>query len=371
MSRSIRMLAAATTAGGVALLGLTTAGAASATVQPGTTGPGSWFFDQGDGNNAITTTTSQPTTSYTATVQQPINAPGQIPSVFSNKTRTIPVKYQVNKCTTPDASMAHFPGTLESDLNGSGIGSYGNLSVTAPAGTTVGNVSNLTANFQWAQGTNAAGSMRWALHTPDGEVWIYYGEPFNTGNGTVDSGTNMITDPTNTARVEVQNDTTNNEYDTLANVLNRQAPAGPYVGTVANEPVSEIDLVVDSGFAGTEQVDLSGVSVTANGVADTYTPGDTSSGGGSTACAPDTTDNFWISLTKLSGNAPPAPVDETTLNDTQGDAGGLLRSVGGGTYMYNLPMSQLDPTAQYKVGISPNSDGSSPIPSSLVQFGIK
>jgi hypothetical protein len=77
---------------------------------------------------------------------------------------------------------------------------------------------------------------------------------------------------------------------------------------------------------------------------------------------------MWISLTKISGNAPPAPVDETTITNTQGDSGGQFR-VTDGFYMYNLPMSQLDPTAQYQVGISPNSDGSHP--AGVVQFGLK
>src|SRR5215831_5864056 len=102
-------------AGAVTGAGVLSAGASAAmAATPGTTGPGSWGFDQGDGLNAISTTSSPPTVSYTATVQQPINAPGQIPSVFSNKTRTIPVKYTVNKCTTPGGSTAHYPGTLTS-----------------------------------------------------------------------------------------------------------------------------------------------------------------------------------------------------------------------------------------------------------------
>jgi hypothetical protein len=365
MSRIIRMLVAVLAAGGLALTGLlTAAGAASATTGPGTTGPGSWFFDQGDGNNAITTTSSPPTVSYKAAVQQPINAPGQIPSVFSNKTRTIPVKYVVQKCTTPGASTTHYPDTLTS-LNGvsyPGIGSYGNLSVTVPTGTTVSQVTNLTANFQWLNGTtNEAGSMRWVINTRAGNVDVYYGEPFNTGGGTVDSGVNMITDPTNTSRVDVWV-TNNNVYDTWNNSV-MSNPA------VANEPVNWVALVVDSGFAGTEQVQLSGVQVEANGVTDTYTPGDVSSGGGATTCATDTTDSMYIYLAKVSSNSPVAPIDESLITDTQGDTGGQFR-VANGFYMYNLPLSQLtDLSAQYQVGISPNPDGSSPV--GVVQFGLK
>src|SRR5262252_6497290 len=114
-------LAVAVSALAVAGLGLASAstGTAMATTNPGTTGPGSWQFLTFDpswnATNGITSTTSPPTVTYQATVQQPINAPGQIPSVFSNKTRTIPVKYTVTKCTTPGGSTAHYPDTLLSD----------------------------------------------------------------------------------------------------------------------------------------------------------------------------------------------------------------------------------------------------------------
>ena len=54
MSRALRMLLAATAAGGLALSALMTAGAASATVSsPGTHGPGSWYFHGGTGSHAI------------------------------------------------------------------------------------------------------------------------------------------------------------------------------------------------------------------------------------------------------------------------------------------------------------------------------
>src|SRR6516164_3508725 len=54
MSRAIRMLAAATAVGGLALSGLLTAGAASASIHgSGTHGPGSWSFHPDTGSHAI------------------------------------------------------------------------------------------------------------------------------------------------------------------------------------------------------------------------------------------------------------------------------------------------------------------------------
>ena len=348
-------------------IGLMSAGAsaAMATPTPGTTGPGSWSFDPGTGINAITTTSSPPTVSYQAQVQQPINAPGQIPSVFSNKTRTIPVKYQVQKCTTPGTSAAHYPDTLESDLGARGgtPGSYGALSFTPPSGTTLSQLGSLIADFSWKQGHDAGGSMRWSVVTNQGTFYIYYGDlstSFQTGQG--GSGINMVASVAN-GRVETP-ETGPGTYVNWSDLLNGTNGVAHH----SSAAVSEIDLVVDAGFTGTQQVQLQDVSITDNGAASTYTPGDVTSGGGATTCAADTTDPMWISLTKLSGNAPAAPVDESTITDTQGDSGGQFR-VTDGMYMYNLPMSQLDPTAQYRVGISPNSDGSSPV--GVVQFGIK
>ena len=351
----------------VAGAGLLSAGTATAMASPtpGTTGPGSWVFDQGDGNNAITTSSSQPTVSYQAQVQQPINAPGQIPSVFSNKTRTIPVKYVVQKCTTPGASTAHYPDTLESDL---GVkypipGAYGTLSFTPPSGTTLSQLSSLIADFTWQSGHDAGGAMRWSVVTNQGTFYVYYGDlstSFQTGTG--GSGINMVT-PVVGARVETP-ETGPGVYLNWSDLLNGTGGSAHHSDAL----VSEIDLVVDAGYTGTQTVQLQDVSITDNGATSTYTPGDVTSGGGATTCATDTTDPMWISLTKLSSNAPAAPVDESTITNTQGDTGGQFR-ITNGMYMYNLPISQLDPTAQYQVGISPNSDGSNP--AGVVQFGIK
>ena len=108
--RTIVAAAAAPLALGSLLL--TTAGAASATVSPGTTGPGSFQFLTFDpswnATNGIQTTGGgSPTTQYQVQVQPPLNVPGQPPAALSSKARTIPVKYLVqSRTTTPGGTTA-------------------------------------------------------------------------------------------------------------------------------------------------------------------------------------------------------------------------------------------------------------------------
>jgi hypothetical protein len=385
MRKSARLIALAAAAGTGAMM-LLSAGAASASPGPGTYGPGSWFFDQGDGTNAIqlphTSTSTSTATIYHAQVQQPINADGS--SIFTAKSRTIPVKFQVQKqdviTTTTTTTPAVYPDTLSS-LNGTiypGIGSYGALSVSVPTGTTVSQVSNLTASFHWLQGHDWAGSLRWQIDTPDGQVYVYYGDPtaYTQEGGIATngySGTNMITQATD-ARTEGFGGFTRTasqpQYDSLANMMARSAPAG----TIGQEPVTGIDLVVDSGFAGTQQVQLSDVQITDNQGTSEYVPGTIAgSTTNSTSTGPLVTDNSapaWLSITKTSGSTPAGSVDEATLTSTQGDTGGQFRQVDS-MYMYNLPVNDLtDKSATYTVGVSFHSDGSSPV-ANTVTFGLK
>lgn len=53
----------------------------------------------------------------------------------------------------------------------------------------------LSADFTWETGQNHTGSMCWIINTPDGNVWVYYGDIVGTGvyTGTSGSGANMIT----------------------------------------------------------------------------------------------------------------------------------------------------------------------------------
>jgi hypothetical protein len=345
MTRMIRTLVAIALVAGPGAFGIMTMSAASATTAPGTYGAGSWFFDPGTGVNAIqpanTTTSTTTSTVYQAQVQQPINADGS--STWSSKKGVIPVQFTLQQATstatTTITTDAVYPGTLESDLGATypSVGDYGALSFTPPTGTTVGNITNLTADFSWLNGgNNHTGSMRWSIVTPDGVVYVYYGDlssTFQSGQG--GSGVNMAT--VTDARVEGEGSFSGSPlYDTWSDVLSRTAPSG----TVANETVSEIDLVVDAGYAGTQQVALSDVQITGNGSTGEYVPGtvpgSTSTTHSLSSWTATTSPAMYIDVVK--GNASdPGTVDETTYTGV-GDSGGQFAVVDG-KYKYNLSNS--------------------------------
>jgi hypothetical protein len=371
MSRMTRRLVAALVC--VCGFGLLAAGSAFSGNGPGTYGSGSWFFDQGNGSNAIevasTSTSTSTSTAYQAQVQQPINPNGS--SVWSANKGVVPVQFTLQQATdtktTTTTTPAVYPGTLESD-NGAacpGVDCYGSLSFTPPTGTTVGNITSLIADFTWLSGNNHTGSMRWSIVTPDGTIYVYYGDLSSTfQSGTGGTGVNMAT--VTDARVEGSGSLAGTPvYDTWSDVLSRLG------GTVANEPVSEIDLVVDAGYAGTQAVQLSDVSITANGSTSEYVPGTVAgSSSSSDSLGPwsnTTAPAMYIDVNRTSG-ADPGTVDETTYTGV-GDTGGQF-SVVNGMYKYNLSSSSLG-AGTYQVFMDPSSAHTSPIATSPGTFVLK
>jgi hypothetical protein len=352
MSRFIRMPVAATAAGGLALLGLITAGAASAS----TTTQGSW------------TLTAPGTSSSTESAQvlQPINSNGS--SIFSNKSRTIPVQWQVNKTTT---SGFKFESVVSGDSGAtpSSDTAYSVASFPMPSGVTVADISNLTANFNWAYGENHSGGFRWQVNVMyNGQpknIMVDYGDASTTmQTGTAGSGVNMVNSPT-----------ANENRDESTQVGGIQYTPWSYVvSNFGNLPVTGVDLVVDGGWgtgltAGTQDqvINLNTATVGWTGLSagnSTFTmPGTT------TTTVQDNSQPAWLYLYKNSSATPAAQIDENLLTSTQGDSGGQYRQVDS-KYIYNMPVSNLpDPTASYSVGISFNSNGSNPI--AQVGFGVK
>jgi hypothetical protein len=341
MSRIVRMLVAATAAGGLGVFGLMTAGAASA----GTYTSGAW------------TLTAPSTDTYSAQVQQPINANGS--SVFNHKSSTIPVQFKVTdtRSFAFESIVTGSSGITPTSDNGFSVASF-----TTPSGLTVGAIGNLTADFTWLDGTyNHSGGFRWSIVTPDGNIFVDYGDASTSlQGGTAGSGVNMTTLTDN--RVEgAQLGHSSPFYDTWANVLAASAPGG--TGTIADEPVSEVDLVVDGGWGGDQVLNLTDATVG-------YTGGSSMFAMPASITTQTNSAPAYLYLLKNSDATPPAQIDETTLTSTQGDSGGQFRQVDG-KYIYNLPVSNLpDKTASYTVGISFNPDGSSPVPAT-VMFGLK
>jgi hypothetical protein len=345
MPKRIRMLVAAGATCGLAAFGLVTAGAASATTGPGTYGPGSWYFDPGTGTNAIqlAATSSSTTTStvYQAQIQQPINPDGS--SVWSAKRGVIPVQFYLQQAAdtkkTTTTTSAVYPPNLESDLGATypSVGDYGALSFTPPPGTTVAGISNLTADFTWLTGYNHQGSMRWSIVTSAGNFFVYYGDTSSSfQSGTGGTGVNMTA--TGEARVETP-ETGPGKYVTWSDLINGTNGVN---ASDASVTVSEIDLVVDAGYGGTQKVQLSDVQITASGNTSEYVPGTVP---GSTS----TTDSVgpWSSTTSpamyidvaMGNPSDPGTVDETTYTGV-GDTGGQFAIVNG-MYKYNLSNTSL------------------------------
>ena len=362
MPRIIRMLVAATAAGGLALIGLMAAGTAAATSGPGTTGPGSWSFDPGTGQNAIQQ--GGTSTKYRAQVQPPINADGS--SVFNHKSATIPLQFTLQQDTVTTPSV--YPDTLTSNASTA----YGNLGVVPAGSFKLSDINNLTANFTWLDGHNYCGGMRWQIDTPAGNVHVYYGDAgtsFQTGTGQSGDNLRQLT----TAAVDDSQLVGHYNIDTWANVLS----------VYGSEPVNRVALILD-GYAGcggaTQQVQLSStvdpaVTVGIGSETDTYTPG-TVGAASDSGWVNTNTPPMWVSLYLSSSATPIANIDEQIVS-TQGDSGGQYRQVDG-KYMYNLPVNSLqDLSASYNVGISPTKDGASvPItnatnPTGLAHFGLK
>jgi hypothetical protein len=375
VTRIIRMLTAVTAAGGLALLGLMTAGAASAGTNPngpGTYGAGSWFFDPGTGSNAIQVPTTLPpatstSTVYQAQVQQPINPNGS--SVWPAKKGVIPVQFNLQQATdtktTTTTTPGVYPGLLDSENSGSPA--YGTLSFTPPSGTTVAGISNLTAEFSWMAGTDHTGSMRWSIQTSAGTFYVYYGDncPF-CQTGTSGSDVNMTT--MSDQRVETP-ETGPGQFVTWSDLIHGTNGVN---ASDASATVSEIDLVVDAGYAGTQQVNLTDVQITDNAGTSEYVPG-TVPGSTSTSDSvgpwtSTTTPNMYIDVVKTSGNDQ-GTVDETTYTGV-GDTGGQF-SVVDSKYKYNLSSDGLSGAGTYNVYMDPSPAHSSPITNTLGTFILK
>jgi hypothetical protein len=327
------------------MFGLMTAGAASA----GTYMSGSW------------TLLAPSTDSYTAQVQQPINADGT--SVFNHKSSTIPVKYKVTdtKSFAFESVVAGDSGvTPVTDTTSSAYNAYSVAAYTMPSGVTVKDLTGLTADFTWKYGENHSGGFRWQVVTPSGNIMVDYGDASTSlQTGTYGSGVNMINSPT----------ANENRCESTQVGGTLYTPWSYVVANFGNLSVTEVDLVVDGGWgtgltAGTHDqvINLTDATVSYTGGSSTFTMPASVTAQSNTAPA-------WIYLYKVNGATPPAQIDESLITSTQGDSGGQFRQVDG-MYIYNLPVSNLpDPQATYQVGISFNPDGSNP--AGVVNFGLK
>ena len=308
---------------------------ASGAASAATTTSGSWTAYPGQ------------STVYKTQVQQPINADGT--SVFANNSKSvIPVKFALLSGLGPFVFESIYSDNTSPDDGGGtcGTGSGADhandcafLSFTPATTTTFNQITTLIANYTFTTGNCHGGSLRWSVRTsPTQSVFIYYGAPPNftdctspdsmiTGD-TNQSGENMIGKPD--LRYDTSQYTGGTFYDTYAH-------AKTLVGT---DPVIRASLVLDSGWAGDQQLTLGSAAVNDN----TFTP--------SPPTMPTKTCKLpaaEIKVTKVSGTPPLGVVNEP-ISIQPADTNGRFRIVDC-KYMYNLATSSLSGTGQYKVEV--------------------
>jgi len=256
--------------------------------------------------------------SYTTTIQQPINADGTSNFKSTGKA-VIPIKFSLATAPGPVVFQSIFSDT-STDNN------FSYLSFVPGAPITFNQITNLSAVYSFSEGNCHGGSLRWSVGTALGHVFIYYGDYPNfsdciTGSNN-QSGLNMIN------RSELRYDTSQvggNFYDSYAH-------AQALVGSL---PITAASLVLDSGWAGDQVLAPSNVTVNYN----TFVP---ASGSVPTCTLPPAT----IQMKKTSGSAT-GPVNEPTTIQPADDNSQFR--IAGCSYMYNLDTSSLSGAGRYEV----------------------
>jgi hypothetical protein len=292
--------------------------------QDGTTRPqfasattGSWHLFPGQ------------STTYQTSVQQPINADGSS-NFQANGRGVIPVKFSLATGTGP----ARFE-SIGSDVSTSN--DFFHLGFVASPALTFADIATLSAVYAFTLGDCHGGSLRWQIKTALGTVFIYYGLPPQVGNdgtggctatspgGQDQSGVNMI------GNAALQ-------YDT------GQYPGGTYYDNYAHAaellgstPLTEVALVLDSGWGGDQRLTLTSATVNDN----TYTPAPASPV--ATTCDLPTA---TIKITKVDGASSGLVNEPLTIQPS--DDNSLFRQVDC-KYAYNLATSSLSGAGRYTV----------------------
>jgi hypothetical protein len=272
-------------------------------------------------------------TSYTTSVQQPINADGSS-NFKANGKGVIAVKFALSSGTGP----AVFESIWSDVATGNNF-SY--LSFAANPGLTFSDITTLSSVYTFTMGDCHGGSLRWQVTTSAGPLHIYYGLPPQVGNGGVggckptsfngedQSGANQI------GRADLQYDTSELSGGTY---YDNYAHAVALIGTLQ---ITRLALILDSGWQdapnGDQRLTLTSATVNDN----TFTPAPASAQG-QTCNLPAAT----IKITKTGGVAS-GDVNEP-LSIQPSDNNSLFRTVDC-KYMYNLATSSLSGVGTYSV----------------------
>lgn len=329
MRRFLALFAAA-----ALVLAIALPAAASTTV---TTPNGTWTADPG-----------QSTTSYSAAVQQPINANG-LSNFKANGKTVIPVKFALSQGT----GAFIFESYVDSDP---ATYAYSNLNWSSNTAFTFAELTELNAVYDFTVGDCQGGSLRWTLTLVDSGVErnldVHYQPGANSLNdqfcapGT--SGQNLIGSSDTIYVIQEFTATHVGAFDSSYNTTYADA-----VDELGGLQVVGVSLIVDSGWKDVtgdaipdpEKVDLTSATVgVASGAAtytDTFTPLPASA---LTSVCP--TLQASIRISKVDG-LPSGDVNEPLTIQPQ-DNNGIFRIVDC-KYMYSLATSSLSGVGTYTV----------------------
>lgn len=313
-----------------ALVALVLGGAAGASTVV-TTANGTWTAYPGQ------------STTYQTTVQQPINADGSS-NFKANGKAVIPVRFALSQGT----GAFVFESYADADP---ATYAYSFLNFSPSTPTTLADITNLMAFYQFSVGDCHAGSLRWTVYLNDGGVTrnldIHYQPGANGISGQFcqpgTSGANMADMTSTDPYVVIQEFTYAGSPYTFSSAYNvTYAEAVSQLGSLQ---VLGMNLIVDSGFAGNEKVDLTSATVGVGGpspYSETFTPQPASTL--TPTC--DLPANATIKITKTDG-APTGDVNEP-ISIQPNDTNLTFRAVDC-KLMYNLATSSLSGVGTYKV----------------------
>ena len=257
--------------------------------------------------------------SYSAAVQQPINADGSS-NFKANGRAVIPVKF----------ALSQGLGAFVFESIGSDVptaNDYSFLSFAPSTTITFNDITELSAIYAFTQGNCHVGALRWSIRTSSTQsVFVYYGDYPNFTDCTTNSqsGLNMI------GMADLRYDLT--QY------------GGPFYGSyaqaqalVGNLPILRASLVLDAGWGGDQRLTLTSATVNTN----TFTPQPPTP---PTPTCP--TSQALIGITKVS-MSPTGVVNEPETIQPQ-DNNGVFRIVDC-KYMYNLATGSLMGAGTYNV----------------------
>jgi len=322
------------------------AGAASAS-----TTPGEWYsYPPQTFTTSVTNTTGF---SYKVAVRPPIRAGGT--STWPVKRGVIPVQFDLLAAPTQTTTTTKtYDPPVWQSLNADGSVSYAGLCLVptstgcAPSALTFNDITNLSATYAFTTGDCFGGSLRWDIRiihdSKPQTVEVYYGAPNGPDQGcsTMNngSGQNLITSAILPA----------NRFEMLGDFAGVGGPEyTTYAATqavVGDDPVTSVQLTLDSGWKADQRADVSNVTVNDN----TWVPKTvetttttTPTGPYAKTCARPPAELRWAKT----GANPPGPVNQGQSIQPK-DSGQYYRQVDC-KYIYNLDVTSLAGKGTYQV----------------------